>query len=115
MSWSRLLSGALAVALVGPAFAGSPGTPAATEMTDPAPVVAKRGGLSLAAVQRMVTHLEQTVRGLKPPRGKTEWDDYYQANHNYEGAALAEKERLVRTALEASRPQSVWDLINIER
>ena len=29
MSWNRLLSGALAVALVGPAFAGSPGSPGA--------------------------------------------------------------------------------------
>ncbi len=83
---------------------------AATGTTETSPAASSSRGISLTAVQQMVNHLEQTVRSLKPPRGKTEWDDYYQANHNYEGAALAEKERLVRTALDASRPQSVWDL-----
>jgi ribosomal protein L11 methylase PrmA len=43
------------------------------------------------------------------PEG-TEWDDYYEANNNYESGSLELKETLVRDFLAEVKPQSVWDL-----
>jgi ribosomal protein L11 methylase PrmA len=43
------------------------------------------------------------------PKG-TEWDDYYEANNNYESRSLELKETLVRDILAEVKPQTVWDL-----
>lgn len=43
------------------------------------------------------------------PEG-TEWDDYYEANNNYESRSLELKGTLVRDFLAEVKPRSVWDL-----
>ncbi len=67
-------------------------------------------GLSLKALQSLVTHLEQTVAGLKPPTQQTEWADYYDANNNYGRDGRDAKEQVVRSLLADHPPDTVWDL-----
>ena len=67
-------------------------------------------GMSLKALQSLVTHLEQTVSGLKAPSQQTEWADYYAANNNYGEGGLDAKERVVQGLIADRPPNTVWDL-----
>ena len=67
--------------------------------------------MSLKALQSLITHLEQTVSGLKTPAQQTEWADYYDANHNYGAEGLDAKQRVVRQFLADRPPNTVWDLV----
>lgn len=67
-------------------------------------------GMSLKALQSLVTHLEQTVSGLKLPAQPTEWADYYDANNNYGQSGLTAKERVVHDMLAERSAKIVWDL-----
>jgi len=67
-------------------------------------------GMSLKALQSLITHLEQTIAGLKAPAQQTEWADYYDANHNYGAEGLDAKQRVVLQFLVDRPPNTVWDL-----
>lgn len=67
-------------------------------------------GMSLKALQSLVTHLDQTVSGLKPPAQPTEWADYYDTNNNYGQSGLTAKERVVHDMLAERPAKIVWDL-----
>jgi len=75
-----------------------------------APSSRRTAGMSLRALQSLVTHLEQTVQSLQAPSQRTEWDDYYAANNNYSQKGLGAKERVVQQLLADRPPQTVWDL-----
>lgn len=60
-------------------------------------------------LRALLENLRSTVASLKPPRGSTEWADYYEDN-SYSDQAVREKRDLVARYLEAAKPKSVWDL-----
>ena len=66
--------------------------------------------ISLKESQTLVTHLEQTISGLKAPVQPTEWADYYDVNNNYGQGGLDAKERAVQSILADRPPNTVWDL-----
>lgn len=82
----------------------------ATTQASTAKPSSSRGGMSLKALQSLVTHLEQTVASLSAPSQKTEWDDYYAANNNYGSTGLSAKEQLVQSFLGDQQGRKVWDL-----
>lgn len=76
----------------------------------PTPSTSPPRYMSLKALQTLVTHLEQTVSGLKVPTQQTEWADYYAANNNYGADGLDTKERVVQSFLR-DRPRTrsgIW-------
>jgi ribosomal protein L11 methylase PrmA len=66
--------------------------------------------ISLNGLRAIADSLASTVRGLAWQPGGTEWYDYYEANNNYGGAGLQEKEKLVGEFLDLARPKLAWDL-----
>lgn len=63
------------------------------------------------ALLGLLDSLERTVSGLKPPKGRSAWGDYY-ANTNYSDTAFGAKAEIVRGMLLqiAPTPRTVWDL-----
>lgn len=66
--------------------------------------------ISLNQLRAIADSLASAVRGLDWQPGGTEWYDYYEANNNYGGEGLKEKEKLVGEFLDLARPKLVWDL-----
>ncbi len=66
--------------------------------------------VSLEGLRAIADSLASAVRGLDWQPGGTEWLDYYEANNNYGGEGLKEKERLVGEFLDQARPKLAWDL-----
>lgn len=61
------------------------------------------------ALAALIDSLERTVRGLTWQPEGTAWGDYY-ADTNYSAAAVADKRRIVDSAIDRLRPATVWDL-----
>lgn len=70
---------------------------------------ASRRTLSRAALDRLVTHLRETVESLRWSPGGTAWAEY-EAEHNYTETALETKQQLVADAIARLRPRTLWDL-----
>ena len=66
--------------------------------------------VSLQGLRGIVDSLRRLVNSLQWKRGPSEWIDYYEANNNYAGVGLDEKERIVAEMSEAIGPRIVWDL-----
>lgn len=67
-------------------------------------------GISLRALRSLVSHLEQVISGLKPGRQRSEWEDYYRCNNNYNEQSLVSKVARVRELLQLHPHDTVWDL-----
>ncbi len=65
--------------------------------------------VSKTALLGVIDSLERTIKGLKPPRAKTEWGDYYD-HTNYSQLSFASKQAVVKDALAKLKPQRVIDL-----
>ena len=66
--------------------------------------------MSRVALLGLIDSLENGIRNLRRSAAGTDWGDYYEQDHNYSQAGLAEKEKLVSNFVEYVRPKSVWDL-----
>jgi len=65
--------------------------------------------LSITAQRGLLDSLERTVKGLKLPKLKTQWGDYYE-NTNYSDTSFEEKKRMVGEFLALKEPKRVLDL-----
>jgi hypothetical protein len=54
--------------------------------------------------------LEATIRGLRPPADRTEWQDYYAQADHYSDRAEAEKKAIVEKVLGRVQPRTATDL-----
>ncbi|HET7450725.1 MAG TPA: hypothetical protein VFJ78_09020 [Gaiellaceae bacterium] len=70
---------------------------------------ASRRTLSRAALDRLVTHLRETVESLRWSPGGTAWADY-EEEHGYSAADVRAKQELVKALVEQVEPRSVLDL-----
>lgn len=70
----------------------------------------KAATISRTAMNNLVQNLIDTVTSLDWNPGKTEWGDYYTANHNYGDAGLDQKEKTLRQLLTGVDARTIWDL-----
>jgi len=64
---------------------------------------------TLRSFMALIDSLYSTVNKLIWKPGKTEWNDYYEASHNYGKSGLKEKEQIVVEFLKKIAPKTVWD------
>ncbi len=67
--------------------------------------------VSRFALDGLLNSLERSIRALKLPTRKTEWDEYYSFS-NYSDTAFENKRRAVKSLLASvsPRPKLVWDI-----
>ena len=58
----------------------------------------------------VLSSLESTIKKIKWNAPKTEWDDYYTSNNEYQTDSLAEKEKTIEAWVAKLKPGMVWDL-----
>ena len=58
----------------------------------------------------IIASLEKTVKKLAPPQQKTEWQDYYRGNCNYDDSSFSHKKEIISKFLQQAAPTIVWDL-----
>jgi hypothetical protein len=66
--------------------------------------------MNLTSFRGLIDSLESGVKKLQGPSKKTQWSQYYQADHNYSPEGMAHKEELVGSFLDIVKPDLVWDL-----
>ena len=65
---------------------------------------------SMQAFRGLLDSLAGTVRKLRWEPGASTWAGYYETGASYSADALADKERIVASMLDAVAPSTVWDL-----
>lgn len=65
--------------------------------------------VSKTALLGVVDSLERTIKGLKAPKTKTEWGDYYD-HTNYSADAFAAKKDQIKALIDSVKPKRVIDL-----
>jgi hypothetical protein len=71
---------------------------------------AAAGRFSKTAFLALIASLRNAVHKQTWNTPKTEWADYYDANHNYGDKGLEAKSGLVESLLRPVQPRSTWDL-----
>lgn len=63
------------------------------------------------ALLGLLDNLEGSVKSLTWKKKGTEWEDYYENDHNnYKSASIGHKETLVKKFVEETKAKTVWDL-----
>lgn len=72
-------------------------------------IVNQAQGSSRLALEGLLDSLISTVKGLKLPKSKTEWGDYYN-NTNYTSSAFEQKKTLIKELIAKTSPKKLCDI-----